>query len=168
MTIAYRPAEIDDAPFVVSTWSRAFKESRSAGTIATEDWERVMHPQIQRILARPTVRTVVAYENTAPDFLYGYIAAEPERVDPVVHFVYVKEPYRRAGYARGLFATIGIDPTARFFFTHWTPVVAKLTMQRDQHGEMIPNGNKIPNAKHEPKFARYVNFTPRSKDTWKR
>lgn len=158
MTIAYRPAEIDDAMFVVSTWSRGFKESRSAGMIADEDWPQVMHPQIQKVLARPGVQTVIAYENTDPSFLYGWICGTPDTSPPVVFFCYVKEAYRRAGYARGLFAELGIDPTQRFRYTCWTPVIPKL-----QH--------EIPLAKHDPGYARitgYIEPEPRSKDRWRR
>jgi hypothetical protein len=147
MTIAFRPAELDDAQFIVSTWSRGFKTSRSAGMIASEDWERVMHPQIQKVLARADVRTVVAFENTDPAFLYGWISADPAASPPIVFFCYVKESYRRAGYARGLFATVGIDPHLRFNYTCWTPIIHKL-------------GLKIPNAKHDPNLARYPGPKP--------
>lgn len=157
MTIAYRPAEIDDAPFVVSTWARAFKHSRSAGMIADEDWPVVMHPQIQKVLARPGVQTVIAYENTDPNFRYGWICGTPDTAPPVVFFTYVKEAYRRAGYARGLFAELGIDPAKRFTYTCWTPVVQKVA-------------HAIPLAKHDPGHARivgYVEAEPRS-DRWRR
>lgn len=153
MTVAYRPAELADAPFVVSAWSRAFKPSRSAGMIATEDWERTMHPQIQRILARPDTRTIVQFENTSPASLYGFIAGdlagytvEDKRGElvfdptPVVFFCYVKEAYRRAGYARGLFAALGVDPGSRFVFTCMTPVVRRIG---------------VPLAAHDPNRARY-------------
>jgi hypothetical protein len=160
VTIAYRPAELADAQFIVSTWSRAYKRSKQAGIIATEDWERVMHPQIQRLLARPTTTTIVAYENTDPDFLYGHIAGDltgnmlfdDERGEwvfdpsPLIYFCYVKESFRRAGYARGLFAQLGVDPRRRFLFTCWTPVVAKIA-------------SEIPLAKHIANLARYPKST---------
>jgi hypothetical protein len=157
VTIAYRPAELDDAQFIVSQWSRCFKSSRSAGIIANEDWPRIMHPTIQKIVARPDVKTIVAYENTDSSFLYGFITATPDRIVPIVYFVCVKEAYRRAGYARGLFAAMDIDPSERFIYTCWTPVIPKLTGQ-------------IPLAKHDPGFARIVGYTepePRI-DKWKR
>ncbi len=149
MTIAYRPAELADGPFVVSTWSRGFKVSRSAGMICSTDWERVMHPQIQKVLSRADVRTILAYENTDPTFLYGFIAGDTSGSVPVVFFCYVKEAYRRAGYARGLFAALGVDPSQRFAYTCWTPVIQKLV-------------TKVPFAKHDPNLARYSKSEPRS------
>ncbi len=149
MTIAYRPAEIADGQFVISSWSRTFKPSRSAGMIASEDWPAIMHVQIQKLLNRPNVRTIVAYENTDPTFLYGYVAGDTSGPVPIVFWCYVKEPYRRAGYGRGLFAALGVDPRERFHFTCWTPVIQKLAAQ-------------IPLAKHDPNLARYSNLEPRS------
>lgn len=149
VTIAYRPAELDDAQFIVSAWCRSFKASRSAGMIAAEDWEAVMHRQVQKVVARPEVRTIVAFENTDPTFLYGFIAGDTTDRPPVVFFCYVKEAFRRAGYARGLFAALGVDPTRRFAYTCWTPILHKLA-------------TKVPFAKHDPNLARYSKTEARS------
>ncbi len=156
MTIAYRPAEIDDARFVVSQWSRCYKASPQAGMIADEDWPRIMHEQIQKLLNRPDVTTITAYENTDPTFIYGFMSATIAPV-PVVHFIVVKEAFRRAGYARGLFAAMGIDPRARFIYTCYTEVIQKL---KDQ----------IPLAEQNAKYARITGYVeePRRADRWKR
>lgn len=143
MTIAYRNAVVTDVPFIVSSWSRSYKESRSAGMIASDDWESVMHPQIRKVLARSGTRAIVAIESTDPDFLYGWIAGNMSGSIPVVFYTYVKESYRRAGYARGLLRDLGVDPSQRFAYTCWTPVILKLA-------------TKIPFAKHNPNHARYV------------
>jgi hypothetical protein len=155
VTVAFRSAELDDAPFIVSSWSRAFKGSNSAGMIADEDWATVMHPQIQKVLARPGARAIVAYEKTDPTFIYGFVAGDTDERVPVVFFAYVKEPYRRTGVARGLFAALGVDPLTRFRYVCWTPVVA----------ELLQTG-KFPRTKHDPHFARYPK--PRGPETWKR
>ncbi len=141
MTIAYRPAEIRDAEFIVSNWSRTYKASKSCGMIAPEDWAAVMHRQIQQLLNRPEVQTIVAYENTVDDFLYGFIAGNPVGSPPFVFWVHVKENYRKAGYARGLFAALGIDPALPFAYTCWTPIIMKVS-------------SKIPRTTHIP-LTRY-------------
>ncbi len=145
MTIAYRPAELSDAKFVVSQWSRCFKGNRSSGMIADEDWAAVMHAQVQKLLNRPGVRTIIAYENTDPDFLYGFISYDVSAAVPVVYFTCVKEAYRRGGYARGLFAAAGIDPEKYFAYAYWTPTVIKIA-------------KRIPFAKHEPDYARITGY----------
>lgn len=137
----------DDARFVVSAWSSSYKHSHTAGMIHTSDWADVMHRQINRLLDQPDTRTVVAYESTDPDFVYAFASGDTSRAVPVLWYVYVKEPYRRAGHARKLFAALGVDPSRRFWFACRTAIVATLT-------------RSIPSAKFDPELARY----PRRED----
>lgn len=180
MTVAFRSAELEDARFIVSSWSRAFKGSNSAGMIADEDWATVMHPQIKKVLARPGARTIVAYEKTDPAFIYGFAAGDTDERIPVVFFVYVKEPYRLAGYRNGvrigdgygrrLLAALGVDPAGRFRYTCWTPVIRDLqgTMGRPVRHEAERVPSKIPYATFDPHFARYPKPETRTPDVWKR
>lgn len=160
MTIAYRSAELTcsscsslavdqpcpamcDPRFVRSTWSSSFKNADSAGIIWHEDWAAIMHAQIGRILARPDARTIIAYENTAPTMKYGFISGDVEDpLRPIVFYVYVKEPYRNGGFARGLFAALGVDPEKPFEYACRTAMVSKLA-------------RKIPSARWNPRVVRY-------------
>lgn len=137
---AHRDAEPQDLDFVVSAWSRAFKASPAAGVIADEDWPAIMHEQIRKVIARPGVRTIVAYDRDDPWFIYGFIAGDREQ--RIVHFAYVKQAFRGAGFARALLTELGVDPVRPFRFTYWMPIVARL-------------GPKIPHASHDPNLARY-------------
>ena len=127
-----RPAAPSDRQFVVSTWSRSFKLMHSAGLISDEDWPTVMRPQFEKILDRDGVRTMIACGARDPDFFYGWIAADP--LERVLVYVYVKEPYRRTGIARQLFAAIGIDPSRPFVYVcrgpSFTALAGKATSAR--------------------------------------
>lgn len=165
MTIAYRDAELDceacatvppdeacpescDRRFVLSSWSRSMKGAHSAGMIWHEDWSTVMHAQIGRLIADPDTRTVIAFENTDPRFTYGFIAGDTsDKLSPIVFYVFVKAPYRLAGYARGLFAELGVDPAQRFTYACKTGVITKLAYC-------------IPRAKWNPDVARYPRKAP--------
>lgn len=147
--IAQRPAEEADWQFVISTWSRSYKGSRSAGLISSDDWADVMHRQIRRALALPGVRALVAFDAIDPSFLYGWIAGDASA--QLVHYVYVKEAFRRAGVARGLFMALGVDPSSGFSFTCWTPACARLAA-------------KIPSARHRPDLARDAH--PEERPPW--
>ena len=153
MTIAYRPADLSQAPenaerrFIVDAWCRSYQFAHAAGMIAVEDWFAVMIPQVDKLLARPDVRTIVAH---APDDvdriadLYGFITVDTAARPPIVFYVFVKEPYRRNGVARGLFGAAGVDPKLPFVYACTTGIVSKIVYSR-----------KIPLAKWDPLVARF-------------
>lgn len=147
MSLAYRPAEAGDVVFIVNSWLSSFRGSHTAGMIAMDDWKQVMERQVRRVLARDGVRAYVAYAPGETDKkvdLYGWIAVELGHDAPLVHYCYCKRAYRRMGIARGLFATAGVDPSKRFFYTCKTPSAAVLARHR-----------KIPKARWSPLIARY-------------
>jgi len=149
---AYRDATGDDRKFVVGTWLANYKNAHYAGLIASEDWYPVMHVQLHKLLDRPGTRAIVACD--PPSFLYGFIVGDTTGQLPIVHYVYVKDPYRsepgpagRSGprYARGLFAALGIDPAREFLYTCRTIACVRLA-------------DKIPLARFTPGAARYANY----------
>lgn len=151
---AYRAATEDDRVFVRATWSSSYKNAHAAGMIASEDWPDVMHRQIDKLLARPGARAIVAYDRARPTFLYGHIVGDVTGPVPIVFYVYVKEPYRstpraeggaRSGprHARGLFEALGVDPARPFVYACKTAVISLLT-------------SKIPRARFVPAAARYT------------
>ncbi len=140
--IAFRPASHDDLRFVVSAWSSSYKHAHTAGMIHTDDWADVMHRQIERVLARPDARTVVAFESKDPTFLYGWICGDTSEHVPLVFYVYVKEPYRRAGHARHLFEALGVRPSDRFVYACKTAIVPTLA-------------RSIPSARFNPAVLRF-------------
>lgn len=154
MTIAFRDANAGDRKFVIASWLDSFRTAFAAGMIAMDDWYTVMWPQIEKVLDRPGVRTIVAYETEDDDpgiaDLYGFISFDPTHVErrsglplPYVYYCYVKETSRRAGRARRLFGAAGIDPRAQFAYACRTEMAIKL-------------GQKIPMAKWQPLAARFA------------
>lgn len=147
--IAVRPFAERDRAFVVSTWVNSLRNSDHAGMIAHESWHPVMRPQVNRLLDSADVRTLVAHETEDPDpvaDLYGFLTAgerDPHVGVPVVFYCYVRQPVRRMGIARRLFAAAGIDPASPFHFACRTSAVGELYAAR-----------KIPCAKFTPMLAR--------------
>lgn len=142
----YRVAGEGDFTLVINSWVNSYRTAHTAGMIAMRDWKTVMVPQVERVLARPGVVTWVACHPAGlpgETDLLGWIAVErgtsvPVKVRddaghhseeygpldcPLVHYVYVKEPYRKSGLARSLFRAAGVDPGRRFLFTCKTAVV---------------------------------------------
>jgi len=149
----YRDATANDHRFIIGTWLDNYKNAHYAGLIASEDWYAVMSPQLHKLLGRPGTRAIVAFE--PPAFLYGFIVGDTSGSMPIVHYVYIKDPYRsepgpdgrRSGprYARGLFAALGVDPSREFLYTCRTIACVRLA-------------DKIPLARFSPGAARYANY----------
>lgn len=148
MTVSYRDATADDRTFIVATWSASYKSSHYAGLIQSEDWADVMHHQIEKVLARPGARAIVAHDEHDETILCGWIFGDTTERVPTVFYVYVKEPYRRTGIARGLFEALGVDASRRFVYACRTRIVSQLA-------------SKIPASRFDPEQARYPRETRR-------
>jgi hypothetical protein len=165
LKVAFRaPRDASDVKFVVESWLEGQRTSYSAGLVVIEDWFDVMRPQYTKLMRRPGMQTVVAYEKTDPDFLYGSIIADPteQRVPDksgslhwwpaLVLFVFVKQNFRRAGYQNGvrvgdgigrqLFSAVGVDVTKPFLYACNTVTASRLA-------------SKAPLAKFNPLAARF-------------
>lgn len=148
MTIAFRNATTSDRDFIITNWESSYQDSNTAGMIPMELWAGHMATFIRYYLDKPYVRTVVAYNPDAePGIadLHGFIAAEPDAGPPIVLYVYVEQPMRRFGIARGLFKAAGIDPLKPFTYLCSTPILAP--------GRDLVR--KVPLAKWKPIRARY-------------
>ena len=155
MTFSFRPAEPDDRSFIVHAWVSSYQLANAAGLIAMDRWWSVFAPEVERIIDRPTSRTVVAYKRDEPDRiadLQGFITVDTddEEWSPVVHYCYVKEAFRRAGRARALFEAAGVDPGRPFSYTSTNATVSRLYQAR-----------KLPYAKWCPLIARFAIDDPR-------
>lgn len=109
-----RPGEPDDLNFIRATWLRGYKHaSRFARPIPSEIYFRRHHEVVEAILRRPTTSVEIASHPDAPSVILGYLVREGD----VVHYVYVKKPFRRFGIGRALMTPLLGRP---FFFTHLT------------------------------------------------
>lgn len=131
-------------------------------------YNAAMGPAIDWLFSRAGVEVWVAFhpDEAPPEDLYGWIciergALEPVKVreggqtfrvlrktrQPVVHYVYVRLPFRELGVAAGLFRAAGVDPRAPFIFTASTGASYRL---RD----------KIPGGRFDTRLARFPKHEP--------
>lgn len=144
MTSSYRYAEPADEPFILSGWSASYRQSRDIAFVQMSAYADVMHPIVLSVLARPRVQTIVAHG----EMRRGFICYEHSQTGrpPLVNYVYVAQPYRRQGHARGLFMAAGIDPDGPFEYAARTRMSWEL---HERHG-------KTPMARYNPFRARYA------------
>jgi GNAT superfamily N-acetyltransferase len=90
---------------------------------------REQYGLIQRLIGRSKV--LLAKNQEDDEQIFGYIVAEtlsPDR--PIVHYCYVKEPFRRLGIASKLYATV--TPLGEgAWASHWNRRIAKLASEKD-------------------------------------
>lgn len=61
----------------------------------------------------------VLCSNDLDDFVVGWVCAEPHR--GLIHFVFIKEKFRRHGHASRLVSEVQLECDDKITATHWTP-----------------------------------------------
>ena len=110
---AFRPLAAEDRAFVLSSWLRSYRYGSSFGrSFRNAEFFPGHHDVAERVLARSS--TVVAHLPDSPGVILGFLVHEPA----VLHYVYVKEQFRRLGIAWTLLAAAHLP--AAFRYTHAT------------------------------------------------
>lgn len=118
-----RPSVPDDRPFIVDTLLESFRKSFAAGPLPPDIYRPAYRRAINRILDRPTERTLVL---ETEGVLIGWISYERRTPVHLLHYCYTKKDYRREGVARELMRKAGIDPKQPFYVTFWSPKTDEL------------------------------------------
>lgn len=124
-----RAATQNDRPAIFATWLRAYRHgAQFPRHIPADVYFDEHHDVIEQAIEQSVVR--VATPPDDPEVILGWAAFEtlqPEPDDPtspvVVHFVYVKPAFRRAGVARALLSpTIPcvLDAGGTVYYSHET------------------------------------------------
>lgn len=122
--IAIRQGTTSDVPFIFSSWLKSYRSnSPFAGSVSERIYYDREHAIIERILARG--RTLVAHPEGDPGTIIGYLVAEQHTVPSIVHWLYVKGAWRRAGVGAKLVEAAGLDMDD-CHYTHQTKSTAHL------------------------------------------
>lgn len=138
--IEVRRAKDADMPFIYANWLNHYKNYSSfAKRIRKDLFMQWHHKVVKLIVERSTCDVYVAYPKGDPEVLLGYLVTEQWPDGPVVHFIFVKEAFRRFGIARSMIKHSEI-PTDKITFTHWTYDMDALTKR---YPEYVYNPYKI-------------------------
>jgi GNAT superfamily N-acetyltransferase len=121
LPIALRPALSGDYNFVLSSWLKSYFRNRQLFAQGAQLSEReyfVGHQRMVKwLLDRAPV--LVACNPDDESQIYGWACYEEDGDTTVLHYVYVKAPYRGYGVGRTLFTGLRHD-SVRVVCTHWT------------------------------------------------
>ncbi len=109
-SVTLRPAEENDISFVFNSWLRSYQSSDFAKGIPPKLYFPHHHQIIERILQRGGKLTIACLQDE-PSAILGWLCIEGK----VLHYVYVKKPYRQLGIATKL-----IDGNRFVVYTHQT------------------------------------------------
>ena len=80
--------------------------------------------KIEVITARPDVAILVACEIDKPNHIFGWIVFEMGETAGLLHYVYVKESFRKFGLCHEMLKVFKRLPREVFIFTHYPPFAA--------------------------------------------
>lgn len=120
--VLIRPATLEDRSFIIDSWLRSYRNSEFGRRIPDDVWYAAWgHGGFVEAAVSVPGSVLVACLPSDPSFVYGFRACgygyQPDPAMGVLHYVYVKKDFRRAGIARQLLAG-GVYPCG---VTHETP-----------------------------------------------
>lgn len=115
-----RNARPDDIPFIYSTWLKSYRTGSGLGLASGKHAYFITYNLIiDYILEKPDAHVWVAVKPDEPNVIYGYLVCEPT----ILHYVYVKDGFRKLGIAASLYKTAFYE---RPYITHATAMSREL------------------------------------------
>ena len=137
--ILIRMADSQDRQFIVDSWVRSYRSSKYAGFIQMKRWFPIMIEEISALVSDPRVCVFVAYDPSDADRIadiYGWCCTEIAPVDvgiayrTLVHYIFVKGPYRRRGIGRALLEQAIGDLRKPFAYSCSTDMLESIGVRR--------------------------------------
>ena len=114
--IKFRPIKDSDKSFIYSSWLKSYRESDLAKHMVNSIYYDYHAKVIEAAMASSTI--IIACNDQDEDQLYGYIVFQQIDDVALVHYTYVKFPYRKFGIGRQLFEFAQPDTEQFTVVTH--------------------------------------------------
>lgn len=121
LPIAFRDVAEGDVPFIFSSWLQSYRDSEEVRNIGNDAYFGGHHKVIAELAQRPEAKCFVACASDFPAQIFGWAYGE-SGAETVLHYVYVKQQYRRMGIARGLLQKIHQQRDGGILCTHRTHI----------------------------------------------
>jgi hypothetical protein len=135
-----RPVSAGDVSFIYNSWLKSYRDSPQVKSIPNTLYYAEHHAVIENIFKSPNCTIGIACNPEEQDQIYGYLVGDIlDRITKVqasgyvavVHWLYVKHPFRMNGIAKGLFNWFTLDhKDLTFVYTHRVKNVEKLIGER--------------------------------------
>lgn len=121
-----RPPKTEDVAFIASTWLNNFKNSSKFGQNIKKGIFYDNHAKIVNRILSKTNHVYIAHLPDDEDTIIGYMVGDAiDDTCNVIHFIYVKQPFRNFGVMKELLIHSEIDLSTALY-THETYVGADI------------------------------------------
>ena len=118
-----------DIPFITSSWLHSFRDGQAVQSCPNRLYFANQHKIMEALIPRSTI--VVAVNEEDHDQILGWACFEKQSGAVVLHFLYVKNHFRRLGLAKQIVdILLDAEDVATVFYTHRTPVVDRVKLDR--------------------------------------
>lgn len=125
LPFALRHPHKEDIPFIFNSWLVSYRHSLHVKNIGNTVYFGEHHKVLERLFKRCDAR--IACNPDDQNQIYGYVVFERITGTLVVHYCYVKQPYRRLGVCHQLLTAAGRNKEEPFVYTHETFLGNKLS-----------------------------------------
>lgn len=122
LPILFRPLAYEDKAFVFNSWLKSFRNGMFCKNVDNTIYFLNHHKIVDSCTLKG--KTVICCNADDPKTIYGYICYEEIEGQFVLHFIYVKNLYRKLGIGKQLLAQTGHDFGTLGCYTHQTIVGA--------------------------------------------
>lgn len=117
--VQFRPLDPDEMGFVMDSWFRSYRSSEWAGVIPNHLYYPTMREMLASLIARGAKILAAVSRGPTEDRVIGYVCYETKPTEAVVHYCYVKDPFRRLGLGGELWRLASGDSRS-VLYTHKT------------------------------------------------
>lgn len=124
-SIIFRAHKSEDLNFILDSWGRSVFSGTSAKKYVTpEEFHSFHRPQRMRFFSKPNTTCIVCVPDDDLNQIIGWIAVESIPSGLILHYLYVKDVYKKQGIATMLIKRA--LPTSPIFYTHLTEQAARI------------------------------------------
>lgn len=133
----------DDFRFVWKTWIRDYSHSRNpwSGAFTREATIEAVKSTVSVLLQKKAVSVVMACPQGDRDQIYGFVCFERTEDYPILHYIYVKAPFRKHGIGGFLRAIARGKSKGTLRYTFRTPICSKF-LRGAKHNWNLVRGRK--------------------------
>lgn len=138
--VDFRLAKAEDVPFILDSWLRSYKTSNYALPIPADIYFPLHRAAVLHMVQHPGISCRLAVNPRDAEQIYGYLIHLTSA--PVIHYVYVKYPFRKFGIGtrlitdclQGEAAYQGVSVHA----SHWSSFAKKFNLVYNPYLIQLP------------------------------